>query len=80
LTTTPPLLGRTTSSRYIQGRFDWGGVNFSESAEEIRFELEGGGEPILRAVLKNREGESVGADINLAERIDNQDGNFVFGK
>ena len=80
MTTTPPLLGRTASSRYIPGRFDWGGENFSHSAEGISFQLEGGGEPILRAELRDTDGELVAADINLAERIDNQDGHFVFGK
>jgi hypothetical protein len=55
-------------------------VNFSESAEEIQFDLEGDGYPILRALLKNREGELTPADINLSERLDNSDGHFAFGK
>jgi hypothetical protein len=80
LPTAPPLSDRTTSSSYIQGRFEWDGQNFSESAEEIQFNLEGDGVPILRALLKNREGELTPADINLSERLDNSDGHFAFGK
>ncbi|KAG7284611.1 hypothetical protein NEMBOFW57_009216 [Staphylotrichum longicolle] len=60
------------------GSFEWGGVNFSESAEEISFAIEGDGVPILRAGLRNVEGELVYRDINLAERIGNNDGNFQF--
>ncbi|RJE19926.1 CVNH [Aspergillus sclerotialis] len=61
------------------GSFEWGGVNFSESAEDISFELEGDDQiPVLRARLNPAEGDPIDADINLAERISNQDGNFVF--
>lgn len=63
-----------------EGSFEWGGVNFSDSAEEISFAIEGDGVPILRAGLRNVEGELVYRDINLAERIGNNDGNFQFGK
>lgn len=55
-------------------------MNFSDSAEEISFAIEGDGVPILRAGLRNVEGELVYRDINLAERIGNNDGNFQFGK
>ncbi|KAK3903789.1 Cyanovirin-N [Staphylotrichum tortipilum] len=61
------------------GAFEWGGVNFSESAENIRFSLEGeSGVPILRAGLKDVEGNVVDRDINLAERIGNSNGSFEF--
>jgi hypothetical protein len=55
-------------------------VNFSDSAEEISFAMEGDGVPILRAGLRNMDGELVYRDINLSERIGNNDGNFQFGK
>lgn len=32
--------------------------------------------PVLRALLKNEDGELVGADVNLAERIGNANGSF----
>ncbi|KAL2257996.1 hypothetical protein VTK26DRAFT_8855 [Humicola hyalothermophila] len=61
------------------GSFEWGGVNFSESAEDISFSLEGDDSvPVLRANLRTIEGESVHRDINLAERISNENGTFVF--
>ncbi|KAK4128849.1 Cyanovirin-N [Parathielavia appendiculata] len=63
------------------GSFEWGGVNFSESAEDITFSLEGGDSvPVLRAGLRNADGELVYRDINLAERIHNNDGSFYFGE
>ncbi|KAH7375556.1 Cyanovirin-N [Plectosphaerella cucumerina] len=61
------------------GAFEWGGGGFANSAEEISFELEGDDSvPILRANLWNVEGELVGGDINLAERINNNNGEFTF--
>ena len=62
------------------GHFEWNGVNFSHTAENIRFSIEGGaGVPVLRADLKNLDGEANPADINLAERIGNNEGKFEFG-
>ncbi|KAJ6034357.1 hypothetical protein N7499_001563 [Penicillium canescens] len=61
------------------GQFYWGGENFHESASDISFEREGDPEiPVLRAVLGNVEGEGQDADINLAERITNINGELVF--
>ncbi|KAK4234513.1 Cyanovirin-N [Achaetomium macrosporum] len=61
------------------GSFQWGGVNFSESAEGISFSVEGGDSvPVLRAGLRDVEGNVQWRDINLAERIGNADGNFEF--
>ncbi|RHZ65667.1 CVNH domain-containing protein [Aspergillus thermomutatus] len=61
------------------GHFQWEGVNFSESAEDVHFAIEGGGEvPVLRARLANTEGEYQDADVNLSERVINVDGHFEF--
>ncbi|KAK6956651.1 hypothetical protein Daesc_001930 [Daldinia eschscholtzii] len=61
------------------GRFEWGGVNFSETAQNVSFSIEGGASvPVLRAELQNLDGEWVGADINLGERISNDNGRFQF--
>lgn len=53
--------------------------DFSGSAEDIRFELEGDGQPILRARLGDVEGNLHDRDINLSERIGNDNGNLNFG-
>ncbi|KAH7120405.1 CVNH domain-containing protein [Dactylonectria estremocensis] len=61
------------------GSFEWGGENFAESAEDISFELEGDdSSPILRATLNNMEGEGVSCDLNLSERIGNDNGVLIF--
>ncbi|KNG91607.1 cyanovirin-N [Aspergillus nomiae NRRL 13137] len=61
------------------GSFEWDGENFSGSAENVRFEIEGDGEvPVLRAGLFNQNGESVESDVNLSERVINENGAFVF--
>ncbi|KAL4947424.1 Cyanovirin-N [Aspergillus filifer] len=61
------------------GYFEWDGTEFSHSAEEISFDTEGEENvPVLRALLRNDEGELVRADVNLAERIGNDNGNFRF--
>ncbi|KAK4151730.1 Cyanovirin-N [Chaetomidium leptoderma] len=61
------------------GSFQWEGENFSHSAEDISFSIEGDASvPILRAQLKNMEGGFNWADINLSERIGNEDGRFEF--
>lgn len=61
------------------GVFEWDGENFSESAEDVEFSIEGDGEvPVLRALLGNGEEETVEADINLSERIVNENGEFVY--
>lgn len=54
-------------------------LDFAGSAEEIHLSLEGENLPILRAQLKNVEGELRAADMNLSERIGNNDGHFAFG-
>ncbi|TGZ82086.1 Cyanovirin-N [Ascodesmis nigricans] len=61
------------------GNFEWGGENFSQSAENISFSIEGGGEvPVLRADLRDCEGNYHHRDINLSERVENIDGRFEF--
>ncbi|PLN78752.1 Cyanovirin-N [Aspergillus taichungensis] len=62
-----------------EGRFVWDGENFSDSAENVHFAIEGGADvPVLRAQLPTSDGQLVDADLNLGERIDNRDGEFVF--
>ncbi|KAJ5907166.1 uncharacterized protein N7473_004082 [Penicillium subrubescens] len=64
------------------GSFEWGGENFQDSADEIEFTREERDEdepiPVLRASLGNLDGENVPADINLAERITNENGHLKF--
>ncbi|UNI24681.1 hypothetical protein JDV02_010411 [Purpureocillium takamizusanense] len=64
------------------GRFEWGGENYSHSAEDISFRMEGENEetPVLRARLRDVDGNPHDADINLDERVGNDNGNFVFGE
>ncbi|ORX88909.1 Cyanovirin-N [Clohesyomyces aquaticus] len=60
------------------GQFVWGGSGFADSCESVSFNLEGGDNvPILRARLIDGDGNAVDADVNLAERIENQGGQFV---
>ncbi|EAU31002.1 conserved hypothetical protein [Aspergillus terreus NIH2624] len=62
-----------------EGSFEWGGQNFSHTAEDISFHLEGDGNvPVLRARLASSDGELHDADVNLAERIGNENGSFAF--
>ncbi|KAG8668477.1 hypothetical protein FPOAC2_07764 [Fusarium poae] len=60
------------------GAFEWGGENFSGSASDISLEMEGDGQPILRAQLNPMDGDPVDADLNLAERIGNDCGTLIF--
>ncbi|KAH8766626.1 Cyanovirin-N [Diaporthe sp. PMI_573] len=60
------------------GHFSWGGHNFAETAEDIRFHIEGDNQPILRARLQSMEGDYEDRDINLTERIMNRDGCLCF--
>ena len=63
------------------GQFQWYGQDFSSSASNVELHLEGDEEeqvPILRAELQSVEGDPIAADLNLAERIANINGEFVF--
>jgi hypothetical protein len=54
-------------------------VNFSHSVENVEFQIEGGGEvPVLRCFCRDSEGNEFARDVNLSERIENQNGQFVF--
>jgi CVNH domain len=57
------------------GHFQWGGRNFTRDADDITFNPSEGGShvPVLRA-----EFDGISGDINLAERINNEDGEFQF--
>jgi len=52
--------------------------DFADSAEDISFSIEGDGVPILRARLTNEDGEHQDADVNLSERLGNNNGEFYF--
>ncbi|KKY35063.1 putative cyanovirin-n family protein [Diaporthe ampelina] len=52
--------------------------DFLETAEDVRFHIEGDNQPILRARLRTIEGEYEDRDLNLTERIMNRDGNLCF--
>ncbi|KAI4929092.1 hypothetical protein J4E85_005716 [Alternaria conjuncta] len=61
------------------GNFHWDGEGFANSAENIEFALEGDGDvPVLRATLFDADGNPETRDINLGERIVNNDGNFHY--
>ncbi|ROV94818.1 hypothetical protein VPNG_09305 [Cytospora leucostoma] len=62
----------------IDGHFQWGGQNYSETAQNVRFHIEGENQPILRASLRQINGEWADRDINLTERILNHDGRLEF--
>jgi hypothetical protein len=52
--------------------------DFSETAQDIRFHMEGDTQPILRARLQTVDGEWEDRDINLTERIMNRNGCLCF--
>lgn len=61
------------------GMIHWDGQNFSLSAEDVTFHIEGGAQvPVLRTHLRSRDGEAFSRDVNLAERIGNNDGRFEY--
>jgi len=61
------------------GHFQWGAEGFSGSAEEITFSFEGeANAPVLRALLRDQDGNYEPRDINLGERIRNSNGEFEF--
>lgn len=56
-------------------------TDFSDSAENVYFTVEGDAQvPILRARLRGANDQSSDADVNLAERIGNDNGNLYFCK
>jgi hypothetical protein len=62
------------------GSFQWGGHDFAAKAKNIRFNPEEGGShvPVLRAELRDDAGDYHERDVNLAERINNRNGNLQF--
>ncbi|KAK8117592.1 cyanovirin-N [Apiospora kogelbergensis] len=63
------------------GRFCWDSNGFSESSEGIWCSIEGTGPVcVLRGRLRNADGELCECDLNLSERLGNNDGNFQWGK
>ncbi|KAI5291564.1 hypothetical protein KEM54_003599 [Ascosphaera aggregata] len=63
----------------INGCLQWGEVNFADSAQEITFSIEGDDEvPVLRCQCGDGEGNANNCDINLAERIGNDNGTLIF--
>ncbi|KAH7379776.1 CVNH domain-containing protein [Cadophora sp. MPI-SDFR-AT-0126] len=61
------------------GSFAWEGQGYADSGENFSFGLEGDdGVPVLRGELRNIEGEGIPCDINISERISNQNGQLVF--
>ncbi|KAL7268692.1 hypothetical protein RUND412_008672 [Rhizina undulata] len=60
------------------GRFSWGGVNFSVTAKDVQLSINSSGVPSLEALLQSADGEWRQAEIGLSERIKNKDGEFVY--
>lgn len=53
--------------------------DFSETAQNITLSIEGGAAvPVLRAILQSADGEWCEADVNLAERLENINGQLEF--
>lgn len=62
-----------------QGQFFLGGEGYIRSCSDVTVGMEGGGNaPVLRAQLKTPSGAWLSANVNLAERIKNINGHFVF--
>lgn len=54
-------------------------VGFNNAAEDVYLSFEGDdNHPILRARLQNVDGNWIEADVNLAERVGNSNGEFSF--
>lgn len=65
----------------MPGHFYWDGENFSGSAQDVEFTIEGDGSvPVLRATLIDQEGNGQQRDVNLSERISNNDGQFNYSE
>lgn len=62
-------------------RHFWQFQGFSGSSEGVSFSVEGDGQvPVLRAQLRDQNGDLQQRDINLGERIGNNDGQFAFSQ
>ncbi|BCR84440.1 CVNH domain-containing protein [Aspergillus chevalieri] len=61
------------------GQFEWDSVNFSETAADAEFTIEGGGEVfVLRASLQDKQREWATSDIKFAERVLDVNGGYRF--
>ncbi|OJJ86772.1 CVNH domain-containing protein [Aspergillus glaucus CBS 516.65] len=61
------------------GNFHWDGENFSETAQGVHFAIEGDADvPVLRGNLLGVDGNWDSRDLNLAERVVNNNGQFEF--
>ncbi|KAH6653228.1 cyanovirin-N family protein [Truncatella angustata] len=72
---------RDTPSTNVSGKghFAWDSAGFANSAEDIRLSIEGDGPvAVLRARLRNENGEWQDSDINLSERLGNNNGGFYW--
>ncbi|KAK3401881.1 Cyanovirin-N [Sordaria brevicollis] len=60
------------------GHFQWGGQDFTGSAQNITFDPKEGADdqPILRAELQDCSGEWHARDVNLTEIVENINGQF----
>lgn len=62
---------------YLSGKFTWGAKDFSHSAQNVTFHIEGeAGVPVLRAELD--EDNTRSPNINLSEHIENVGGKFQY--
>ncbi|KAI5289689.1 hypothetical protein KEM52_000691 [Ascosphaera acerosa] len=63
-----------------KGVLEWSGGGFSRSAKDIKLEQLGGsnGPPILKAQLGDGRGGHRPVEANLADRLVNENGKFVF--
>ncbi|OAQ57667.2 transposase-like protein [Pochonia chlamydosporia 170] len=62
-----------------EGVIHWDGRDFASSVKNITFSMEGDSQvPILRVVLRTIDGDELPSDVNLAERIGNENGVFVY--
>ncbi|KAL5606512.1 uncharacterized protein BROUX77_003705 [Berkeleyomyces rouxiae] len=68
-------LHNTIESKYQRKQTPWDGENFSQSTKDVRLAIDSQ-VPILHATLRNCKGEFTNTQINLAERINNNDGQF----
>ncbi|KAI1498296.1 Cyanovirin-N [Biscogniauxia marginata] len=61
------------------GHFAWDGKNFSQTAEDVRVSIEGTGPVcVLRARLRTEDGQYRDSDLNLSERLGNNNGTFTW--
>lgn len=63
-----------------RGNFHWDGNGFSGGADNVWLSIEGDNQPILRATLRDGEGNGQDRDINLGERLGNNNGEFAYSQ